>query len=310
MKSWWWIYESDAAALATAVDGHRLQTVPRADNLGFAVGVNLAAARDPVALSAAPQPGHRDRHALVRVLESWMVAHPEVGVTGARVFNANGSVQPSARRFPDLTTLFGGRSTWLTSRFPSNWFSRRNLVGLDSDVPVDVDWISGRLFHDVQERVRSHARFRRGLLPVLGGCRLLSPRRRRRLPPDVCANGVSAPRRRLGPADSLARAIRAFHRSAFRMYWKHASWLGRLPAPAIWAGLWLRGEIKIRREVSRADGRKSNAFSRRLIATSRLPSSATTRPSPRAGCPAPRAACATTPAGRPAPRALPRKPRP
>lgn len=244
-------YESDAAALATAVDGYRLQTVPRADNLGFAVGVNLAAARTRSPFLLLLNPDTETEMPFLRVLESWMTGHPDVGVTGARVFNANGSIQPSARRFPDLTTLFGGRSTWLTSRFPSNWFSRRNLVGLDSDVPVDVDWISGACFmtrRDVFEKLNG---FDEGFFLYWEDA-------------DYCKRAANAGYRRMyvptasvrhiggrSAEYSLARAIHAFHRSAFRMYWKHASLLGRLPAPAIWAGLWLRSEIKIRREVSR-----------------------------------------------------------
>ena len=48
-----------------------------------------------------------------------------------------------------------------------------------------------------------------------------------------------------------APAIRAFHRSAFRMYWKHASVAGRLVAPLVRAGLWLRGERRIRHARNR-----------------------------------------------------------
>ena len=36
--------------------------------------------------------------------------------------------QASARRFPDATTLFGGRTSWLKRRFPRNWLAVRNLV--------------------------------------------------------------------------------------------------------------------------------------------------------------------------------------
>jgi hypothetical protein len=43
-----------------------------------------------------------------------------------------------------------------------------------------------------------------------------------------------------------APAIRAFHRSAYRLYWKRASVPGRLLAPAVKAGLWLRGEWRVR----------------------------------------------------------------
>jgi hypothetical protein len=48
-----------------------------------------------------------------------------------------------------------------------------------------------------------------------------------------------------------APAIRAFHVSAFRLYWKHASWVGRLAAPVVRAGLWLRGEWLARRALRR-----------------------------------------------------------
>jgi N-acetylglucosaminyl-diphospho-decaprenol L-rhamnosyltransferase len=48
-----------------------------------------------------------------------------------------------------------------------------------------------------------------------------------------------------------APAIRAFHASAFRLYWKQASVVGRLAAPAVRAGLWLRGEWLARQAVRR-----------------------------------------------------------
>lgn len=244
-------YESDAEALAAAVAGHPVQTVPRPDNLGFAAGVNLAAARTRAPFLLLLNPDTVTETPFIRVLESWMSSHPDVAVTGARVYNANGSVQPSARRFPDLTTLFGGRSTWLTSRFPSNWFSRRNLVGLDSTVPVDVDWISGACFMT-----------RRDVFDRLGGfdegyflywedadyCRRVANAGYRRMyVPTASVRHIGG----RSAEYSLARAIRAFHRSAFRMYWKHAALPGRLSSPAIWAELWLRSKVKVRREVSR-----------------------------------------------------------
>jgi GT2 family glycosyltransferase len=244
-------YESDPRALALAIGGHKVQALARSDNLGFAAGVNLGAAQTRSPFLLLLNPDTVIETDVVRVLEEWLTTHPDVGVAGARVFNADGSMQPSARRFPDATTLLGGRSTWLTSRFPSNWFSRRNLVAMNSDTPVDVDWVSGACMMT-----------RRDLFDGLGGfdegfflywedadyCRRAADLGVRRMYVPLASvrhiGGRSAER-------SLARAIRAFHRSAFRMYWKHASWLGRLPAPLIAAGLWLRGEFKVRRELSR-----------------------------------------------------------
>ena len=112
-------YESNSVALSAAVGAWPVQTVPRADNRGFAAGVNLAAARSRSPFLLLLNPDTLVETPVVRGLEAWLTDHPDVAVAGARVFNADGTIQPSARRFPDVTTLLGGRSTWLTSRFPS-----------------------------------------------------------------------------------------------------------------------------------------------------------------------------------------------
>jgi len=244
-------YESDAQKLAAAVAGHRVKTLPRPDNLGFAAGVNLGAAHTHAPNLLLLNPDTLTETPVVAVLEEWLARHPDVGVVGARVFNADGTIQPSARRFPDATTLFGGRSTWLTSRFPSNWFSRRNLVGLESNVPVDVDWVSGACFmtrRDVFERMGG---FDQGFFLYWEDAdycrRVANAGLRRMYVPTASVRHVGG----RSAEFALAMAIRAFHRSAFRMYWKHASLPGRIAAPAIYAGLWLRSEIKVRREVSR-----------------------------------------------------------
>ena len=49
----------------------------------------------------------------------------------------------------------------------------------------------------------------------------------------------------------IVKAIRTFHESAFRFYWKHASLIGRLAAPMVGAGLWLRGKQRTGHELWR-----------------------------------------------------------
>jgi GT2 family glycosyltransferase len=181
------------------------------------------------------------------VLEESLTRHVDVAVAGARVLNADGTVQPSARRFPDVTTLFGGRTTWLTSRFPGNWFSRRNLVGLDSLAPVDVDWVSGACFMTRRDVFEQIGGFDEGFFLYWEDAdychRAAAAGFRRMYVPTVSvrhAGGRSA-------EHAAALAIRAFHRSAFRLYWKHTSLVGRLAAPVVGAGLWLRGEIRVKK---------------------------------------------------------------
>jgi hypothetical protein len=78
-------------------------------------------------------------------LADWLESHSDVGAAGPRIRNADGTIQPSARRFPDFTTAVAGRSSWLTRVLPGNPMSRRNLParGPADTTPMDVDWVSG-----------------------------------------------------------------------------------------------------------------------------------------------------------------------
>jgi GT2 family glycosyltransferase len=246
-------YESDRDALAAALHGRRqVSALARADNLGFAAGVNLAAAgtRAPFLLVLNPDTIVED--ALVGRLEDWMASHPGAGVVGPRVLEVDGSVQRSARRFPGVSTLLGGRSTWLSRRFPDNWFSRRNLVR--ADAAIDVDWVSGACLMT-----------RRDVFESLGGfdasffmywedadyCRRVTRAGYRCVyVPDVTVRHVGGASAKHDPE----RMIRAFHESAVRLYWKHAGRAGRLLTPLVRAGLGVRARVRlagIRRHSSR-----------------------------------------------------------
>jgi GT2 family glycosyltransferase len=245
-------YESDERELSRAVDGSvPVVTVRRSDNRGFAAGVNLAVARSRAPFLLLLNPDTIVEGPVIRMLETWLTSHPDVGVAGARVLNEDGTVQRTARRFPDVTTLLGGRTSWLTRRFPENWLSRRNLLAQGASTPVEVDWLSGACLMT-----------RREIFDAIGGfdesfflywedadyCHRVATAGFRRVyvptPPVRHLVGGSA------QADP-APAIRAFHASAFRLYWKRASFVGRLAAPVVHAGLWLRGEWLARRASRR-----------------------------------------------------------
>jgi GT2 family glycosyltransferase len=246
-------FESDRAELAAAVRGRtQVSTLARSDNLGFAAGVNLAAARTRAPFLLVLNPDTVVEEPLVGRLEDWMASHPAAGVVGPRVLEADGSVQRSARRFPGASTLLGGRSTWLSRRFPDNWFSRRNLVR--SDAPIEVDWVSGACLMT-----------RRDLFETLGGfdesffmywedadyCRRVTLAGYRCVyVPDMTVRHVGGASAKHDPE----RMIRAFHQSAVQLYWKHTSRAGRLLTPLVRAGLEVRARLRlaaIRRHDSR-----------------------------------------------------------
>jgi GT2 family glycosyltransferase len=138
-------HESDLRAASRIMRGFPwIQLVERSTNEGFATGVNIGvrATRAPFVLLVNPdcvmKPG------AITALRQAALDRPRVGIIGPRIFNADGTVQGSARRFPSLTTGIAGRSSWLTRRFPNNPLSRHNLPALDgSSEPLEVDWVSG-----------------------------------------------------------------------------------------------------------------------------------------------------------------------
>jgi GT2 family glycosyltransferase len=230
------------------------------DNRGFAAAVNLAARHTTAPYLLLLNPDAVVEGPIVEILERWLHDHPETSVVGPLVLDEDGSVQASARRRPGLSTAIGGRSTWLTRQFPANWLSQHNLPGRDARQPMEVDWIAA-----------SCLMTRRDLFERLGGLdesfflywedadycqRAMGAGTRCVYLPD--ARGV----RHKGGASAAADpvlAIRAFHRSAFLYYKKHAGPVARLLSPLVGAGLWLRGEIAVWRTKPNRAGRRPTA---------------------------------------------------
>jgi len=240
-------WESDATRRDALTKRHPgVRVIARADNLGFSAGVNLAAAAATAPVLLLLNPDTQVEGPIVRALSGWLESHPDCGVVGPRVVNVDGTVQPSARRFPGLSTVFGGRSTWLTRRFPNNWFSRRNLLQADTLPPEgrEADWVAGSCFAT-----------RREVFDQLGGldesffmywedadfCRRAQALglRCHYLPTSTVRHTGG-----LSSALNVVPSIRAFHRSAFRLYWKYSR-AGRVFAPVVWLGLMARAEVKV-----------------------------------------------------------------
>ncbi|MFN4180296.1 MAG: glycosyltransferase family 2 protein, partial [Armatimonadota bacterium] len=79
----------------------------------------------------------------LRALVDCAEAHPDAGIIGAKLLNPDGSIQRSARSFPDIGAgLF--RNTFLGRLFPNNPFVRRYLMtNFSYDEVREVDWVSG-----------------------------------------------------------------------------------------------------------------------------------------------------------------------
>lgn len=247
-----------AAADAIASRFPHTRVVRVNGNAGFAAGVNRGAREVPSAYLLLVNPDCTIEPGLCTTLADWMDAHPEVGAAGPRIRNSDGSVQASARRFPDVTTFIAGRSSWLTRVFPGNPLSRWNLpLHEQSSVPSEIDWVSGAC-----------AMIRRTAFDAVGGmderfflywedadfCRRLKHAGWRTVYfPGASAVHVGACSSRHATDASLI----AFHRSAYRLFWKHASAPARLLAPIVF--LALRARLMVMRRVVRARERRQRA---------------------------------------------------
>jgi GT2 family glycosyltransferase len=236
--------EAKRAAVAARHPGVRWIASPR--NVGFAAGVNRAAAvaRTPRLLWLNPDAVISTP--VIEALDAWLTSHPETGCVGPRVVDEDGRVQASARRFPDPTTAIAGRSTWLTRHFPDNWLTRHNLPARTADRPQTVDWLAGSCLltrRDLFERLGGldegfflyweDADYCRRAAALGFGCTYL---------PTVSVQHAVGRSAALNPV----AAIRAFHASAYRMFAKHAGPIGRLCAPVVHLALWTRGEVLAR----------------------------------------------------------------
>jgi N-acetylglucosaminyl-diphospho-decaprenol L-rhamnosyltransferase len=129
-------------ALATEFPDARL--VANRENAGYARAVNqgLAATAAPFALVL--NPDCVVRAGALRALLDHAAARPGAGLVGPRILNPDGSLEYSARAFPDHFTFLFNRYSLLTRLFPGNRFSRRYLLtDWDHASAREVDWISG-----------------------------------------------------------------------------------------------------------------------------------------------------------------------
>jgi len=134
----------DGTLEALAAGFPEARVIANRENVGYARAVNqgLAATAAPFALVLNPdcvvRPG------ALRALLDHAAARPRAGLVGPRILNPDGSIEYSARSFPDHLTFLFNRYSLLTRLFPGNRFSRRYLLtDWDHASVREVGWISG-----------------------------------------------------------------------------------------------------------------------------------------------------------------------
>lgn len=129
-----------------AADWERWVTLTAAPrNGGFAYGCNLASI---AAIRAGFRPDYIFLHnpdaqveaGAISELVSFMDSHPQVGIAGSRILNADGTLRPSAWRFHSIA---GELDRTARTGFISRLLSHSTLQMADDDQSHPADWVTG-----------------------------------------------------------------------------------------------------------------------------------------------------------------------
>ena len=111
-------------------------------NVGFTRGNNLALARARGRHLLLLNPDTVVHDDALPALVHHLDTHPEVGIAGPRVLNADGSTQSTRRRFPTPLTAFV-ESTWLQGHAPRRFLDHYYVTDQPDDDICEVDWVQG-----------------------------------------------------------------------------------------------------------------------------------------------------------------------
>lgn len=208
-------------------------------NLGFARAVNQALKDSSSPYVLILNPDTLVNEGFFEKALEYMDTHEETGVMGPKILDSDGTIQGSARLFPNLMTALFGRKSLLTKIFPGNPVTRENILTGRSDgiTAMEVDWVSGACMV-----VRRKAIEDVGLMDPrffmywedadwcrrmwLSGWRVVYfPQ-----PSVIHYVGVSS-------GKNVVRSVVAFHRSIYRLFKKHTKKPHIFLTPVVYWGL-------------------------------------------------------------------------
>ena len=133
---------TDGSGPALAADDPRAVFQPTGANLGFGRAANRGVAATTTPYVLILNPDVVVHAGTAEALAAALDADDRLAVVGPRVDNLDGTLYPSARRFPDLAVAAGHAFVGLVRS--DNRFSRRyRMLDADRTRPGPVDWVSG-----------------------------------------------------------------------------------------------------------------------------------------------------------------------
>jgi GT2 family glycosyltransferase len=216
-----------------------VELVCNPDNIGFSKAVNLALKRATGELLVLLNPDTIVCSGFFSGIVRYVTEHKDVAIAGPKIYDHDGTVQGSARRFPTPLTAMFGRQSFLNKVFPNNRVSRKEFICHHCNMtrPIEVDWVSGACMV-----------LRKQALDEAGGfderfflywedadlCKRLTKTGWRIIyfPPSEVYH-ISGTSSETAPFFSIFH----FHKSCYRYYRRHAQWPTKLMVPFAMLGL-------------------------------------------------------------------------
>jgi GT2 family glycosyltransferase len=216
-------------------------------NLGFAKAVNRSLTQCNAPFTLLLNPDTMAVNGCFESVLTYMRKHPDVGIVGPRILDADGSTQGSARSFPNFVTALFGRNSILTRFWPNNPISRTSILNSKSDGrnPMEVDWVSGACMI-----VRKEARNEVGALDDrffvywedVDWCKRMWERGWRVVyfPAATIVHNIGG-----SSGKKPIRSILEFHKSCYRFIKKHGNGFLKLMNPVIIGALAIRLTVAV-----------------------------------------------------------------
>jgi N-acetylglucosaminyl-diphospho-decaprenol L-rhamnosyltransferase len=133
---------SDGSEAALAESDPDSRFLPTGSNLGFGTAANVGVANTASAYVLVLNPDTILQPGTTKALTAALDRDPRMAVVGPRVDNPDGSLYPSARRFPRMTDAAG--HAFLGMVWRDNPFTTRyRMLDWDHTQAGPVDWVSG-----------------------------------------------------------------------------------------------------------------------------------------------------------------------
>ena len=211
-------------------------------NIGFSKAVNAALAfcKAPYLVLLNP-----DTIVLEGFFESvigYLEKNKHVGIIGPKIYEQDGTVQGSARRFPTLLTSMFGRKSPLTKMFPNNPITSKEFIcfNCNGTDDIDTDWVSGACMVTRRKVFEEVSGFDERFFLYWEDADLC--KRTKQAGWKVVYYPKAEIIHSVGKSSSTCPicSIYHFHNSCYKLFVKHTRMPFRLMAPLVLCGLMLR----------------------------------------------------------------------